>query len=287
MQITIYLDVIFLINFVADFFVLFLTGVILKQNIVLWRVIAGAAFGAGMLLFFILSPRLFTRVTGIAIYVGISMGAVAISYRGKIRDLFREWFLSTTIMILIGSIMNYLKYIFHTDSLRICKWCLYFIGSGLCIFVIIYGLRDAIQTEEHVYLIRLRHGGLSTVVPVYLDTGNMLRDPLYGKPVIVLSEEAVKNCLTREEKSIIEQYWKSGRLDYSTVLTSKIQRRDCFHEIVYQSVGNPSGRMLCMLIEEVNICDLNRLLKKQPIAIGPGDLFEGKLYQGLLHRECI
>lgn len=287
MQITIYLDVIFFINFVADFFVLYITGVILKQEMVLWRLVAGAAFGAGMLLFFVLSPSLFMGVAGIAIYVGISMGAVAISYGGKRGEFFRKWFLSTTIMILTGSVMNYLKYIFHTDSLQISKWILYLLGSGLCIFVIIYGLRNTVQTEEQVYLIKLRHGDFKAAVPVYLDTGNMLWDPLYGKPVIVLSERIVKNCLTKEEAEVIEQYRKNGRLDYSTMLTGKIQRRDCFHEIAYQSVGNPSGKMLCMLMEEVSICEFGRILRKQPIAIGPGALFDGKLYQGLLHKECI
>lgn len=287
MQITIYLDVIFFINFVADFFVLLIAGVILKRNIVPGRLFAGALFGAGVLLFFILSPPALMGGTGIAVYIGISMGAVAISYGGKIREFFRTWFLSTTIMILIGSIMNYLKYIFHTNSLQICKWILYFSGSGLCIFVIIYSLRSTIQTEDHMYLIKLQHGSKRMAVPVYLDTGNMLRDPLFGKPVIVLSEQVIKNCLTREEEEILNQYRKNGRLDYSTMLTGKIQRRDCFHEIAFESVGNPSGKMLCMLMEEVDICECKRILKKQPVAIGPGALFEGKLYQGLLHKECI
>lgn len=287
MQITIYLDVIFFINFVADFFVLLLTGRILKRNIVPWRLFAGAAFGAGVLLFFILYPSILIGITGVAVYIGISIGAVVISYGGKIREIFQTWLLSTTMMILIGSIMNYLKYIFHTDSLELCKWILYFSGSGLCIFVIIYGLRSTVQKEEHMYLIKLRHGGFQTVVPVYLDTGNMLWDPLFGKPVIVLSEQVIKNCLTKEEEEILEQYRKNGRLDYSTMLTSKIQRRDCFHEIAYQSVGNPSGKMLCMLMEEIRVCECKRTLTKQPVAIGSGALFEGKLYQGLLHKECI
>ncbi|MDE5863688.1 MAG: sigma-E processing peptidase SpoIIGA [Lachnospiraceae bacterium] len=56
MQITVYLDIIFVINFIADFFVLFLTGKILRQKILWWRLIAGTAFGAGSLLFFVLRP---------------------------------------------------------------------------------------------------------------------------------------------------------------------------------------------------------------------------------------
>lgn len=287
MQITIYLDVIYVLNFVADFFVLWLTGILLKQKIVLWRVLAGAAFGAGMLLLFVLYPHLFMGMAGIAAYAGISMGAVAISYGGKQGGFLKRWFLSTTIMILTGSVMNYLKYIGHTDTLTLCRWLLYFTGSGACIFVIIYSLRSLTQTGEQIFRICLQHGGRQTETCVYLDTGNLLWDSLFGKPVIVLSEEAIAACLTGKEKEIIEKYMESGLLDYESLLTDKIQRRDCFHEIAFQSVGNPSGKMLCMLLEEVTVYGADRVLKRQPVAIGRGSLFAGKAYQGLLHRGCI
>ena len=107
------------------------------------------------------------------------------------------------------------------------------------------------------------------------------------KPVILLSESLVKSCLTKEEIYIIEQYKKNGRLDYIDTLTGEMQKNDCFHEIIYESVGNSSGRLLCLLMEKIIIPDAGKVLVKQPVAIGPEGLFIGKSYQGLLHQECI
>lgn len=287
MQITVYLDVIFLINFIADFFVLFITGVILKQRIVIWRLVTGAVFGAGMLLFFILSPLLQNGKTGTVICVGISMGAVAISYGRTNGGLMRKWFLSTTIMVLIGSVMNYLRYISGETTLQICKWMTFFAGSSISVYMLLRYLKKTMLKAKGLFLIEIKHGDRITVDQVYMDTGNFLRDPLFEKPVILLSERLVKSCLAEDEIDIIEQYKKSGRLDYQVLLTNRLQKRDCFHEIAYKSVGNPSGRLLCLLMDEINIHGSGIILKKQPVAVGPEGLFEGKAYQGLLHQDCI
>lgn len=287
MQITVYLDVIFLINFIADFFVLFITGVILKQRIVAWRLVTGAVFGAGMLLFFILSPFLQNGRTGAAICVGISMGAVAISYGRRNGGLIRKWFLSTTIMVLIGSVMNYLRYISGETTLQLCKWMALFAGSSIGVWILLCYLKKTMGKTKGLYLIEIKHGNRITVERVYMDTGNFLRDPLFEKPVILLSERLVKSCLTEDEIDIIEQYKESGRLNYQVLLTNRLQKRDCFHEIAYESVGNPSGRLLCLLMDEIDIHGSDRILKRQPVAVGPEELFEGKGYQGLLHQDCI
>lgn len=287
MQITVYLDVIFLINFIADFSVLFITGVILKQRIVMWRLVTGAVFGAGMLLFFILSPFLQNGRTGAVICVGISMGAVAISYGRRNGGLIRKWFLSTTIMVLIGSVMNYLRYISGETTLQLCKWMALFTGSGISVWLLLCYLKKTMDKTKGLYLIEIKHGNRITVERVYMDTGNFLKDPLFEKPVILLSEKLVKSCLAEDEIDIIERYKESGRLDYQVLLTNRLQKRDCFHEIAYESVGNPSGRLLCLLMDEIDIHGSGKILKKQPVAVGPEGLFEGKVYQGLLHQDCI
>lgn len=287
MQIKVYLDVIFFINFIADLFVLFLTGVILRQKIIFWRLVTGALFGAGMLLPFILTPSLLEGNTGIVICIGISMGAVAISFGRKNGGLIKKWFLSTTITFLFGGMINYLRYITGTTSLKLCMWMLLFTGSSVaCYFMVRFFIR-IVQKENDIYLIKVKHENQAVVDLVYLDTGNMLWDPLFRKPVIILSEDFVMRCMTDREKEIIEDYRKNGRIHYENMIVCKSQRKTCFHEIAYQSLGNPSGKLLCFLVEEISINGSEKTLKKQPVAIAPSDLFEGKRYQGLLHRECI
>lgn len=287
MQITVYLDIIFFINFIADLMVLFLTGVILKQKIVFWRLLAGAFFGAGMLLPLVCFPHLLMGKTGIAACVGISMGAVAISFGRKNGNFIKKWFLSTTIMFLLGGIMNYFKGITDNTFIQLSVWMILFTGSAFCGLGMLHFLKQTIQKEDNLYLVKIRYENQVAVDQVYLDTGNMLWDPLFYKPVIMLSEKFVKRCITKEEEEIVEEYREKGRLNFEKILACGTQRKACFHEITYQSVGNPSGKLLCFLVEEVHISGSDHVLKKQPVAIGPSFLFEGKEYQGLLHRECI
>ena len=287
MQITIYLDVIFFINFIVDFAVLYITGIVAGKKVNMLKVAMGATLGAGLLLVFTLHPTIFTGWKGIAITVGISMGAVAIPYGDKISSLVRTWFLSTTIMILTGGIMNYLKYIFHISILQMLQWLLLFGASSVGILICIYSIKKSIKQSDNIYLIQIRHGNADVIESVYMDTGNLLKDPIFHKPVIVLSENVVCKCLKEEEKQIVRQYKESGKIDYRSLLTCQTQKKVYFHEIAFRSVGNPSGKLLCILVDEISILGEKKVLYRQPIAIVPEALFAGKMYQGLLHKECI
>lgn len=287
MQITIYIDVIFLVNFIANFSVLLLTGRIMKKKIRIWRVTLGAMFGAALLLVFVFLPSWFIGWKGIVISVGISMGAVAIPYGERNISFVWTWFLSTTIMVLIGGIMNYIRYIYAISVLQLMQWFIVFFVSGLCVLVLLSSMRKTMKSNDHIYLVQIRHGNRTIVESVYLDTGNLLMDPMFRKPVLVLCENVVNQCLIEEEKLILEDYKKNGRLDYNCILSCRTQKNVCFHEIPYRSVGQTSGKMLCMLMEQVCVLGKNKVLYKQPVAIVPETVFAGKEYKGLLHKECI
>lgn len=287
MQITVYFDIIFLINFIADFAVLYLTGVITKKKIRFGKLIVGAAFAAMSLLVFILFPFLLIGWKGILILIGISMGSVAIPYWERHWSFVRTWFLSTTIMVLMGGIMNYLRYLFHIAVLQILQWILLFAVSSICILVFLISLRKTIKRNDNIYLVQIRHGEKMIVETLYMDTGNLLMDPMFQKPVVVLSENVVCKCMIEEEQLVVEQYIKSGKLDYDNLLSCQTQKKVCFHEISYQSVGSSSGKMLCMLMDEIRVLGEDSVLMKQPVAIVSNDIFAGSVYQGLLHKECI
>lgn len=287
LRITVYIDIIFLINWIANFFVLYVTGKVARKKIVLWKVATGAAFGALFLVVLVLWPSMLMGVKGVLIWVGVSMGTVAIPYWEKAKFFVRTWFLSTTIMILTGTLMNYARYLFQLSVIQISQWLVLFSLSGIGVVVLIYVIKNTWKRTENVYLIQIVHGGKTAVERVYMDTGNMLTTPIFQKPVMLLSEAVVHKCLNEKEKIIIEQYRQNKRLDYSGLMTCQIQRKDYFHEIRYSSVGNPDGRLLCFLMDEIRILGSEVVLCKQPVALAPEQLFYGKEYQGLLHRECI
>lgn len=287
MQVTIYLDVIFLVNFLADWFILLLTAMILKERICRWRLILGALFGAGMLLPFLLYPALLIGMSGVIIYIGISLGAVRIAFSGTQRQVLKKWLLSTTIMISLGGVMGGFKAVMRISTLTFLKWGIGLLIGVLLVFYLTGYLRRVIQDKNQIYKIRVLHNKKEMIADVFLDTGNLLWDVLYNKPVILINERLIKQCMGEEEIDIIEEYKKRGFLNYEKIINFEGQKKTYFHEIAYQSVGNPSGKLLCIIASEVRIDRENVILKNQPIALGADVLFMGKDYQGLLHNACI
>ncbi len=287
MQITVYIDVVFLIDGIATLTSLILTGKMLKKRIS-WKKLLLATFFATVSLFvFIVFPFLFVGWKGIFMLLGISIGTVAIPYWEKNVSFVRTWFYSTTIMILQGSFMSYIKYISEVFSLQIWTWLVLFFVSTLFVLIVVKSLKNTLKQSESLFLVKITHGKQITIETLYMDTGNCLMDPIFLKPVIVLSENVIGACLLDEEKMIMDEYKKSGKLDYEMLLSCQTQKKICFHEVSYRSVGETSGTMLCLLIDEIKVLGNGRVLKKQPVAIAPAELFVGMTYQGLLHKECI
>lgn len=285
MQICIYLDIVFVVNLIVDFVVLWLLGIVMKCQINWFRLTLGANFGAISLLVFFFVPKLILGWPGIVLFIGISMGAVWIAY-GKHR-LILKWFLSTTIMIFISGIMNYLKRVAGITVLTMSSimWLLIVAGVVCFIAIRIWGYK---RNENHnLFLIQIKNNRHQVVEYVFRDTGNMLWDALSAQPVVLISEHMAMECLTMGEKEIVKEYQRTNQLNYSRLLQNDIHKTLCFHEIAFQSVGKDSGKLLCFFVDEIKIHGTDQILTRQAVAVGPSYLFEGKAYQGLLHNECI
>ena len=126
---------------------------------------------------------------------------------------------------------------------------------------------------------------------IVIDEGSMVSEKIamdilsFGKPVIVMSDHFLNAIFTTEERRFIQTYQENGYIDYESLLFLDTQRKMCFHEIAYQSIGNPSGRMLCFIAEEVVVPERACVFHKQPVAIGRDSLFADKTYDGLLFAD--
>lgn len=286
MQVKLYMDIIFLINFIVDFLVLFSVNVMLRLHTKWWRIILGGLAGAFPLLFFVPCMFLVSPMEGTLIYIGISIEANLICFGYK-NGFFQKWLLSTTIMVLIGNGMNYIKYIFGFTVFDFSKWILCFFTAEFCVFIVILKLIKYQKNSKHIYTVKFTQNNHAFFESLYLDTGNFLWDPLFQKPVIVLSEGSISACFTVEEYRLLKKYLDMGIFNYKSLHSSEMQKKYCFHEICYESVGRKKGKMLCFLMDEVEIAGAKKKLYKQPVAIASKTLFEGKQYQGLLQPDCI
>ena len=284
MKVIIYWDVIFFLNIIVNMYVFYIVSMIMKKRMIVRKMLLGAIVGAGMLLFIFFYPEWLFGIKGIFTYIGISLGSVFIAF--GINNIIKTWILSTTVMILLGGGMSVLRYRWNCDVLDIGMWfCLYCI-CGIAIRLLIFSIGNDVQNSTFLYRVKIIHCKRQKEGIFFLDTGNMLYDPLFQKPVVLINETFANQILREEEQLVLEMYKKNGIICYPQDEINQLTKA-CFHEIRFQSVGKGSGKLICFLAEALVIEETNQVLKQQPVAVVFEPIFDGKIYQGLLQESLL
>lgn len=262
-QYELYIDVLFLENFMMDYLILLVAGKVLACTATHGRLLLGAFAGAfGFCLFICLPVPVPVKLTAFYTLVNICMVFIGLNIR-DIRSLFKALILVYLVSFLLGGIMTWLRqYLggyFKIGSLfftlTICSYFL--LTKGICFFENIFKLRD-LKCQVTLCL-----AGTTLNVPAIIDSGNMLCDPLTGKPVHILCKEAAKK-LACTEKPIQIRY-----IPYSTIHQS--------------SAVLPIVRIDSMLIHQSGTSD--KRIDSPLIGISEQPCFDNGTYEMILHPE--
>ena len=206
---TIYLDLVFLINFFFDFILLTATKYILKQRIKLYRLILGSLVGALSILF------LFLDINSIELFIfkiTISIFMILISF-GK-KDFFKNYMYFYIISIFLGGSMYFLNYtfssehqglIFFSNGLSI-NFIVMIILSPVIIYYYVKEYKNYKNTTANCYLVDLYINNKKYKLKGYLDTGNTLIDPYKKRGVVLLSLNKLK---IKEKEEVIYVPYKT------------------------------------------------------------------------------
>ena len=190
----IYLDLVFLINFIMDFYILSGVKFLLKLETKFYRIILGTLIGSLsiLLLFFNISSFLLNLIK-----ITISIFMILITF-GKYKFFNRLFYLYVTSIILGGTL-----YLIN-DSLGYEVNSFIFINNGYSINIIILliisplilylyikeflKLKKKLNTNYNV-IIKFKNKELN--IEGFLDTGNKLIDPYFKRPIILLNKKLI------------------------------------------------------------------------------------------------
>lgn len=225
---TVYLDIIWILNFLFDSLLLFLTGLILKRRTKKWRVFLGGFFGSLIILapftpFAILTSSFFK------IFISILMVIVAFGFK-RMKYFFANLSIFYLVTFAMGGAMIGVHYLLNFDyDLANALFLTHIQGFGdpiSWLFVILgfpvlwyFSKNTFDQFENHkiqsdqlidleVFIfdksVRLR--GL-------VDSGNQLYDPLTRRPVMIVSLKKMTYLLPKEIIPIfnnVNQLWNES-----------------------------------------------------------------------------
>lgn len=220
MVVTYYADLIFLWNFVLDFFLLFLIHPDNKKQY--WRLIIAAAIGGcaallmlylsfnAVLLFFVL--RFFWA--GVMVKVGIPARGIG------------EFLCNTALLYGIsGCLYGVSKLVFGRAEIFTILLSLGILLSGKALYRFRKKQCQRLLCQSRI---KMKNGQQQVEKKAFYDSGNHLFEPISGKPVIL-----VRNSVAKQ-------------LD---ICTEKIR------VVPYSSLGNASGMLEAYPLEEVTVCD--------------------------------
>lgn len=215
-----YLDSFLLLNLLLDYLLLILTaklsGVPVKRRFAWISAVLGAAFAVGI--FFFASSKLKALLFGLfTAWAMVSITFSSVSQRKRIRltgiflvqTLGFSGFMEFLQNIGVGriSVQNGVLYI------QIEFWQILFAAAG-AFFLVQLCFRDhSLKLTKQRIMLHAELAGKQLDTLLLVDSGNLLREPLSGKPVILLAPTEVAKLLPEEASMQLGDYnWDAGRL---------------------------------------------------------------------------
>lgn len=215
MEVQVYADLLFLINTGMDGLCLILTGRLLHRKTALWRVLLSAAIG-GVYAVLSLFPTM-SHPVSLLLDLGVCFLMCAIVFCGRNTGGIRRYLLTVLIFFLLsmalGGVMTALYSLWNrlgvTELLPeeeegLGTWlftALALLGGGITL----WGgrlFRSTASVKECTVTVGV--DGRTVVLQGLVDTGNLLRDPMGGRPVICVRQEKLDTLLSDSLRSALE-----------------------------------------------------------------------------------
>lgn len=280
---TIYLDIVFLENVFINYTILIATTMLLKQKFKFGKALISSTVGgiASIILFLIKSSLLIE----ISLKILISVIMILIVY-GKKKFLRNILFFYLTSLV-FGGVATIIIFSIKPESLNISEKfsngnilikniIKASIISTVVIFIVSKLIKNSELKKRNIYDLEIFYKGKMLKIKAFLDSGNLLKEPITGKSVIIVEKDSLKGIVERDVidnlKNILSGKWLKD-----------VNTKFSFFIIPFVSLGNDNGILIGFKPEYIKIYAETEILKND-IVIG---IYDGKLNNNNLYTSLI
>ena len=205
---TIYLDIIIVENLIMTYIILYATGLISKSKISHSRLFLASSIGSiYAIMEYISRLNIYSNI-----FVKIILSIVIIYiafYPQNVKSLLKKLVLFYLTTFTFGGVATYLIYVLKPQNI-IIKNGMYvgtyvlkviFIGAIVGTFILIIAFKFAknkITKKDMICKVKIKLNGKEIVLDTMVDTGNMLKEPLTGNPVVVVEKTSLYDLMPKE-----------------------------------------------------------------------------------------
>lgn len=194
---TVYADVLIILNLFINFFILQLTSKLCKDGYRLYRMIISSLIGALFSLYIFLPPTNFLSETLLKLSLSAVMVLVCFGF-DSIKSLFRRVAVFFGATFLYAGLMLGIWQVLKPANMAINNGIIYLdisptvLITATALSYIIISLIRRISTKQAImgerFEIEITLNGKSVTTTALADTGNSLKDAVTGKPVVIIEQ---------------------------------------------------------------------------------------------------
>lgn len=276
----VYLDVLFVLNVMMDYFLLRLVGRLLQISVRPVRSFLGACMGAAGVCLLTIYP-LTSWMNMILAYFVINTFMVRFGCNlKKMKDLIWGSIFLYGVGFLMGGLMELLRRITGTEGVR------NFLMISSVSYLILWGSLTAYKgfrkQMEKTFRFQLYVNGRCREGTALLDTGNSLRDTISKKPVCIGGMQLLEGMLTEEMIQGLKAFSKGAD---AQICFEKLNP----HFIPFTSLGCAGGLALAVTMDYLCLENqkVHKVIIRPVIAFsGENNSFSGD-YQMILHPNLV
>ena len=257
---TVYLDILFLMQWLIHMLLLITTGILSGRSIHTGRLLIASALGSlYSVLFLFPGWRMIYSVCFMVIF-SLLIVSVGFSFQH-----IKQWLRTVMCFYLSSFIMGGAVYAilfstgigirFHAVTVNgvlymNIPWQVPVLSILLCTMLastVGMTVQKAYQKNSLYCEIYVKHDGRSVHAKALMDSGNFLKEPLTNAPVILLEHRVAERLLSKEFLRVLEQWHQNPRNETELLMKWKIRL------IPYRSIGEENGILVGFIPDNVSI----------------------------------
>lgn len=294
---TIYLDVILLENLCMNYIILFATGLINRVKIKAWKLFVASLIG-GVYSILSFAPVL-EIYTNFLFKVILSVVMVYISFHPQnVKQLFKELIIFYLVSFAFGGCAFALLYFIKPQDILARNGVLtgtypikIALLGGIVGFVIVNiafkVVKGKLSKKDMFCNISIFINGKEKQIKAFIDTGNLLKDPISGIPVIVVEVSELEEMIPKEIVENLNEILQGKDTKVLTEIPEDYKLK--FRIIPFSSLGKQNGLLLGFIADKVmiNLEETKSELSNIIIGIYEKNLTKNGLYTGLVGIDII
>lgn len=293
---TIYLDIVFLENILMNYMILYATGFIQKKKMKSIRLIISSTFGA--------IYAIITYLNLIPIYdlffmkILLSVIMIYIAFQNQtVKNLIKNLLLFYLSSFVIGGCSLALLYMISPQNIMIQNGV--FVGTypmkitliagiiGFSVIQISFALnKRQIKQKDLICDLEIGVNHKSVTVKAYMDSGNVLKDPLTKSPVVIVEKSRLEKIIDLNKINIYE----SQEIKKDEAKAENDERSDeklKIRLIPFKSIGSQNGMLIGIKPDYIRVNYNEAIIQRKNVIIALYDKKISKNYEALIGLEIL